>query len=360
MQRRQFLSTAAALSAIASTTPAPMASGAQAASHAPIKLGLDLFSVRDQGWTAFEMLDYAARHKVKYVQFSVTRFYGPQDQAHLRKVREHADSLGIRLETGMDSICPTSTRFPKDQGTAEQQLLRQLETARIVGSPIVRCYLGSMADRRTELSFEQHIESMLGVLKGVRSRFKDAGVKVAIENHAGDFRAERLRRVIEEAGKDWTGVTFDSGNPCWTMEDPLTALDYVAPYVVTAHLRDSYVWPTESGIGVQWIRFGQGNVRIAEVVNRLHEAQPNVVMNLETICIGNRAFALKQPEFWKGYEDVTAQDLIPLYARAEMGFPLPDPPKRSREEAARVQLEDSDVSIDGFRKIIRSLGKQES
>ncbi|MCU0229100.1 MAG: sugar phosphate isomerase/epimerase [Bryobacterales bacterium] len=360
MHRRQFLSSAATASAAAAAASSASASSAQTSATAPIKLGLDLFSVRDQGWSAFQMLDYAARHRVKHVQFSVTRFYGQLDAAHLRKVRAHADSLGIRLETGMDSICPTSTRFPKDDGTAEQQLLRQLETAKIVGSPIVRCYLGSMADRRTELSFEQHIDSMLAVLKAVRSRFIDAGVKVAIENHAGDFRAQRLRRVIEEAGKDWTGVTFDTGNPCWTMEDPLVALEYVAPYVVTAHLRDSYVWQNEAGIAVQWIRFGQGNVRIADVVSRLHAAQPNVVMNLETICIGNRAFPLKQPDFWKGYEDVTAQDLMPLYARAETGFPLPDPPKRSREEAARIQLEDSDVSIDGFRKIIRSLGKQEA
>lgn len=354
MQRREFLAAAASL---ATTAPAALA---QTASSAPIKLGLDLFSVRDQGWSAFEMLDYAARQKVKYVQFSVTRFYGPQDAAHLRKVRTHADSLGIKLETGMDSICPSSTRFPKDDGTAEQQLLRQLETAKIVGSPIVRCYLGSMADRKTEIFFEKHVENMLGVLKNVRSRFVDAGVKVSIENHAGDFRAQRLRQVVEEAGKDWTGVTYDSGNPCWTMEDPLTALNYVAPYVLTAHLRDSYVWQDDKGIVVQWIRFGQGNVRIAEIVKRLHEANPGVVMNLETICIGNRAFPLKQPEFWTGYEDVTAQDLMPLLARAESGFPLPDPPKRSREEATRVQLEDSDVSIDGFRKIIKSLGLQEA
>ncbi|MCW5966547.1 MAG: sugar phosphate isomerase/epimerase [Bryobacterales bacterium] len=354
MHRRQFLATTASL-----TAAAPEAL-AQSIPGAPIKLGLDLFSVRDQGWSAFEMLDYAARQKVKYVQFSVTRFYGPQDPAHLHKVRAHADALGIKLETGMDSICPSSTRFPKDDGTAEQQLLRQLETAKIVGSPIVRCYLGSMADRKTEISFEKHIENMLGVLKNVRSRFVDAGVKVGIENHAGDFRAKRLRMVIEEAGKDWTGVTFDSGNPCWTMEDPLGALEYVGPYGVTAHLRDSYVWQDDKGIAVQWIRFGQGNVRIAEVVRRLQELRPDIVMNLETICIGNRSFPLKQPDFWKGYEDVTAQDLVPLLARAETGFPLPDPPKRSKEEAARVQLEDSDVSIDGFRKIIKSLGLREA
>lgn len=352
MQRRHFLASAATLGA--------SALAAQSQPSAPVRVGLDLFSVRDQGWTAFQMLDYAARHKLKYVQFSVTRFYGPQDHAHLRKVRVHADSLGIHLETGMDSICPTSTRFPKDQGSAEEQLLRQLETAKIVGSPIVRCYLGSMADRRTELPFEKHVESMLGVLRNVRSRFVDAGVKVSIENHAGDFRAQRLRTVIEEAGKDWVGVTFDSGNACWTMEDPISALEAVLPYIATVHLRDSSVWSEEQGYGVQWTRFGQGNVHIDEVVRRLHEAHPNVVLNLETICIGNRSFPVKQTEFWKGYEDITGRELMGLYALAEKGSPLPSPPKRSSQEAAQVQLEDSDISIAGLREIVARLGYREA
>lgn len=363
MERRQFLSrTASAFSAATLATAAQLTrpQGVQAAAARPVKIGVDLFSVRDQGFSAFEMLDYAARNKLKHAQFSVTRFYGSMDHGHLRKVREHADSLGIKLETGMDSICPTSTRFAKEQGAAEKQLLDQLETAKIVGSKIVRCYLGAMGDRKTEIPFEKHIESMLGVLSRVKPQFVDAGVVVSIENHAGDFQARRLRTVIEEAGKDWVGVTYDSGNPCWTMEDPLAAVETLAPYIATAHLRDSHVWADENGIVVQWIRFGQGNVRIAEVVKRLNTLRPEVILNLETICIGNRPFPLKQPEFWKGYEDITAQDLMGLYALADKANPLPAPPKRSKEEAARVQLEDSDVSIAGMRKIVEELGLTEA
>lgn len=354
MERRAFLTHSAAGLATASS----MASAA--ATAAPLKVGLDLFSVRDQGWSAFEMLDYAARQKLKYVQFSVTRFYGSMEREHLRKVREHANSLGIRLETGMDSICPTSTRFAKEQGAAEKQLLDQLETAKIVGSKIVRCYLGSMGDRKTELPFEKHVESMLGVLSRVKPQFVDAGVTVSIENHAGDFQARRLRAAIEQAGKDWVGVTYDSGNPCWTMEDPLAAAEILGPYTATVHLRDSHVWADEQGLVVQWIRFGQGNVRMAEVVKRLHAMKPELVFNLETICIGNRPFPVKQADFWKGYEDITAQDLMGLYALADKANPLPAPPKRGKEEAAKVQLEDSDVSIAGLRKIVADLGLTEA
>ena len=361
MERRAFLAhSAAAVSTVTLAGAQTRSVATTNASANPVKIGVDLFSVRDQGWTDFEMLDYAARQKLKHAQFSVTRFYSSLAPEHLRKVREHADSLGIQLETGMDSICPTSTRFAKDLGPAEKQLLDQLETAKIVGSKIVRCYQGSMADRKTELSFDKHIESTLGVLSRVKPQFVDAGVKVAIENHAGDFQSRRLRTVIEEAGKDWVGVTYDSGNPCWTLEDPLAAAEMLAPYIATVHLRDSHVWADEKGLVVQWIRFGHGNVRMAEVVKRLHAARPELIFNLETICIGNRPFPVKEMSFWKGYEDISAQDLMGLYSLAEKANSLPDPPKRSKEEAVRVQLEDSDVSIAGMRKIVADLGLKEA
>ena len=34
----------------------------------------------------------------------------------------------------------------------------------------------------------------------------DAGLKIAIENHAGDMQARELKMLIEEAGKDFVGA----------------------------------------------------------------------------------------------------------------------------------------------------------
>lgn len=371
MERRDFFPRAGAVIAAGSAQLPSWAGGAspnlaitRAAvpmeSKHPIKIGLDVFSVRDQGWKDFEILEYAAKQRLKHVQFSVTRFYRSLAPDHLRQLRARADALGIQLETGMDSICPTSTRFAANLGSAEQQLLDQLETAKILGSPIVRCYMGTMEDRKTELPFAKHVESMLAVLARVRSRFVDARVKVSIENHAGDFPAKRLRAVIEETGKDWVGATYDSGNPCWTLEDPLNAAETLAPYIATVHLRDSYVFTDENGLLVQWVRFGEGNVRVDEVLKRLHTTRPDLVFNLETICTGNRPFPVKNASFWKGYEDISARDFLGLYALAEKAGARPAPPARSREDAVRAQLEDSDASITGLRKMVSSAGLTEA
>src|SRR2546430_6620613 len=111
MHRRGFLKTAAVAAA-----PLPAAQ--------PVRFGVDLFSIRSQGWTPFEYLDYCARWKARVVHFSEIRFLGSLEADHLRKVRAHAERLGIEVEIGMRSICPTSKLFDPKQGTAEEQLTR--------------------------------------------------------------------------------------------------------------------------------------------------------------------------------------------------------------------------------------------
>src|SRR5438445_11838701 len=141
MHRRNFL-TAAAVAA----TPLPAAQ--------PVRFGVDLFSIRSQGWTPIQYLDYCAKWKAKVVHFSEIRFIGNLEEANLRQVRAHAEKVGIEIEIGMRSICPTSKLFDAAQGTAEEQLSRMIHAARAVGSPIVPFGHGSMADRKGAVHIE--------------------------------------------------------------------------------------------------------------------------------------------------------------------------------------------------------------
>ncbi|HXF27043.1 MAG TPA: hypothetical protein VN610_07210, partial [Bryobacteraceae bacterium] len=162
MNRRDFLSRTAPL-ALAAT---PLAA---ALSNADVRLGIDLFSIRDGQWTPFEYLDYCAKHGAEVVHFSEVRFIGGLEPDHLRKVRAHAERLNIQLEIGMKSICPSSKMFNPKEGTAEEQVTRMIQAAKIVGSPIVRSVLGSMDDR-SPVPITKHIEDMVVVLRNVRSR----------------------------------------------------------------------------------------------------------------------------------------------------------------------------------------------
>jgi len=112
-----------------------------------LKLGIDLFSIRSQNWSPLQYLDYCAAQKAKVVHFSEIRFIGGLEESNLRKVRERAAELGIEIEIGMKSICPTSKMFDAKAGTADEQLSRMIDAAVTVGSKIVRAVLGSADDK---------------------------------------------------------------------------------------------------------------------------------------------------------------------------------------------------------------------
>ncbi len=341
MRRRTFVAAAAAGTGMA-----------QAMQQKPaLRIGIDLFSLRNQGWTPFEYLDYCARQKVQVVHFSEIRFLGGMETAHLKKVREHADRLGIQIEVGMRSICPTSNAFDPKQGTAEEQIARMLDAARILGSPIVRAFLGHGADRRGKLSIDNHIENAVKVLRASRSRIQSSGLKIAIENHAGDMQAREVKTLIEAAGTDIVGSCLDSGNPLWAIEDPHLTLETLAPYVLTSHLRDSYVWRTPEGSAVAWVRLGEGNVGIEDYVRRFAELCPGKTISLEVIITGPVAQRFNERDFWQAYRKTPAWEFARFLALADKGKPRPAPAAAaSKEETAAREREDLEASLRCLRQ----------
>lgn len=341
MDRRQFLATAGAVALASAATPDAVAQ------PSPVKLGIDIFSLREQNWTAFEYLDYCAKQKVKVVHFSEPRFVGSLDAENLRKIRARGEELGLELEIGMGSICPTSTAFDPKQGTAEEQLSRMIIAATSLGSNVVRCVLGSGADRDPG-PIEKHIANTVKVLHSVRQQAEKAGVKIAIENHAGDMQAWELKALVEGAGKEFVGGCLDAGNPLWTLEDPHVTLETLYPYVLTSHTRDTAVWNTPEGSAVTWVRMGEGNVGIDSYLRRFVELCPGRPLSLESIVFGPKQFAWRKPEFWKPYPRARAGEFVRFLEISERGKPVPD---YAWERGKQLEIEDLEASLQYVRKL---------
>ena len=316
-----------------------------------VKLGIDLFSIRSQNWTPFQYLDYCAQQKVQVVHFSEIRFIGSLEPDNLRAVRRRAEELGLELELGMTSSCPTSRAFNAKLGTAEEQLSRMIDSAKIVGSKIVRTVLGTLDDRKTA-PIQQHMEAFIKVLRNTRAKATDAGIKIAVENHAGDMQSHELKTVIEEAGKDFVGACLDSGNPCWVLEDPHVAFEILQPYVLTSHVRDSAVWRVSEGLAVAWTRMGEGNVDIASYVKKYAAGCPGRALSMETIVTGPRLFPVRTPSFWEGYRDIPAWEFERFLEIADRGKPMEAPARVDPETSRRREREDLEASLAYTRKVL--------
>lgn len=288
-----------------------------------MKLGVDIFSLRRQGWNAFEHLAYARQIGLNVVHFSDLSPFASLDEDYLRQVKDKADEGGLLVEVGMGSICPTSTTFSGQRGTAVEQLREMLKIARLLGSPAVRCFLGSNADRRTALPLAGHMEQTIATCRAVRSQALEWGIKIAIENHAGDMQGRELKMLIEEAGPDYVGACIDTGNPLWVAESPFVTLEQLAPYVVMAHIRDSAVYSHPQGAMVQWLAMGDGSIGMVDWAKQFQANCPSVHFTLEIISsIGLRVLNFLEPDFWTLYPNTPAAEFARFLQLVQTGRPF--------------------------------------
>ena len=302
---------------------AAVAAMSAAAQPMPIKLGFDSYSIRAYRWKAIQLLDYAAELKLDTVQLSSLEDYESLEPAYLQKVKEHAARLGVAIDAGIGCICPSSPAYNKNDGEATEYVMRGLRVAKALGSRVMRCYMGTRDNRRTELPLEAHIENTVKVLRAVRSQAMDAGVKIAIENHAGDMQAREVKGLIEAAGKDFAGSCLDLGNPMWVAEDPLLTLEILGPYVATSHVRDSAVFEHPRGAAAQWVALGDGSVDLARFVQRFRQLCPAASIQLEMIT-GRPPEVLPylEPDYWKAFPKTPAWEFARFLALAKSGRPF--------------------------------------
>ncbi len=286
-----------------------------------LKLGFDNFAIRAFGWKAPQLLDYAAKQKVDTVLFSDLDVYENHSEAYLKEIKQKAADLGIEVQVGTGSICPSAKSFSNKYGTAEEHLVLLIRVAQTMGSHVARCYQGTFDDRKLPGGLEARWKDTIKVCRAVRTRALDAGVKIAIENHAGDMQAWELVNLIEECGRDYVGATLDSGNATWTFEDPLHNLEILGPYAASTGIRDSMIWETAEGAAVMWTAMGAGLVDWKKYFDRFTQLCPGVPVQLEIISGGVRTFPYQQPDFWQHYRDIRAQEFLGFTTMAKGGKP---------------------------------------
>jgi 3-oxoisoapionate decarboxylase len=319
--RRGLLAITAAVTATALTggqilgadVAAPAAPAAPATPAAPIrnrgiKLGFDNFAVRAMKWKAPALIDYAAQLKTDSLFITDLMAFESFDEPYLNDLRKKAAEVGVQIVLGSWSICPTSKSFKNTWGTAVEHGALTMRMAKALGSPVARFILGTAADRRTPGGIQARITDTVAVCKQLKPYYENLGVKIAIENHAGDMQSAELVELIETAGKDFVGANIDTGNGMWTLENPMTTLNNLAPYVLTTSLRDTMVWETDNGAMVQWVAMGDGVVDHTTFFDAFEKKCPGVAVHIETIGGFNKEIKYLAAGFFDQYPKQTAAD----------------------------------------------------
>jgi 3-oxoisoapionate decarboxylase len=315
----------------------------------PLKLGFDNYALRSLDWKAPRLLEHAAALALDSVLFSDLTVLEHHSGDYLADLRAQASSLGLEIQVGTLSICPSSALWNNQHGSPADLLKKTIEIARALGSPVARCVLGNVQDRRSPGGIQARIAETVEILKSVRPIAVESGIQIALENHAGDLQARELVDLLDRAGPDFVGATIDSGNAPWALEHPQNNLEILGPRAVCSGIRDSALWNSPDGAVLQWTAMGDGQVDFLAYFERFAELCPQTTVQIETISGRPNPIPFRLPGFWNAYPGALARDSVGFFDLVHSGTPrvpvvFPDT-ESGRSSEQQFQLSELERSV---------------
>lgn len=219
-----------------------------------------------------------------------------------KKVRDLREKYGMYLEG--------SIQLPK---TAEQvpQFEKDVKSAKEAGASIIRTV--SLGGRRYEVfhkngeyqAFQKKAMEALQLAEPILRKYK---MKLGIENHK-DWRADELVSALKELKSEWLGVTLDFGNSIALLENPMEVVEKLAPYSVSAHIKDMALDEYQNGFLLAEVPMGTGMLDLKKMVNTCQKHNPNIKFNLEMITRDPLEIPCITADYWPSMEGIPAIDL---------------------------------------------------
>jgi sugar phosphate isomerase/epimerase len=238
MDRRHFLTVAAALPAAAAATPARV-------TREPglkLKLGLNAYSfdkaLRDGSMTLSDAVHFCAQHGVDALDPTGYYFPGypavPPDE-YIYNLKRTAFVNGVAISgTGVRNDFVLSEAAARKRDV--QMVKDWIVVASKLGAPVIRVFSGR--ERPPGHSFDEALQWMTADFRECAAFGKEHGVVVAIQQH-NDFlkTAAETIRLIDAVGSDWFGCILDIGS--LRSGDPYSEIERLVPYAVSWQIKES-------------------------------------------------------------------------------------------------------------------------
>jgi sugar phosphate isomerase/epimerase len=108
------------------------------------------------------------------------------------------------------------------------------------------------------------------------------GMALALENHK-DWTAAEMAALMKQKSSEYLGVCLDTGNNVSLLDDPMDAVELLAPYALSTHLKDIGVARYEDGFLLSEMPFGEGFLNLKQIVAAVRRARPKTKITLEMI-----------------------------------------------------------------------------
>lgn len=173
----------------------------------------------------------------------------------LARLRAHADASDVALEVGT-------------RGIGVDHLLRMLDIAIALGSPVVRSMLSVGHDQPTT-------DDAVARLLAVVDAYADAGVALGLETYE-QVPTATLLEIVRRVGRPQTiGICLDPANPVAGLEHPRDVVERCAPVTVNVHVKDFAFTRAPGWVGFTYsgARFGDGALDYEHLVRTVRPVE---------------------------------------------------------------------------------------
>lgn len=183
------------------------------------------------------------------------------DNQYLHRIREDIERYNL--------YCEVDTRF-----CDQKHLAPALRIANELGADVVRTYVsnGKFNPERMALA-PDHLKEIVPLLKKYR-------IKLALENHEHETSAEIIN-IIKQVNSIWVGALCDIGNSMMAWEDPVEAVEALAPYTYSTHFKDHIITLHDGEPVVCGVPIGEGSIDVERCYQILVDKSPITRINIE-------------------------------------------------------------------------------
>lgn len=241
----------------------------------------------------FELLDLLVEMELDGVQID-DGVLEHLDPSYLREVRSAADEQGLFIEYNfsMDLI--------KRGVGIQHELPDAIATAEILGADVLKVSMDIARPRPVAASrFHPQVMEQLKVVaakvKNALPQACDAGVRLAFENHCDTF-ADELLWFLDRINSTQVGICIDTVNALMVTEDPMQAIEKLAPRAFTNHFKDHKIEFQRYGCKIVGTSVGDGDIdmqRAYELIKGQSPAKRIIIENEMALPLDNQAKTLQ-------------------------------------------------------------------
>ncbi|GAB4262833.1 MAG: hypothetical protein Kow0092_13360 [Deferrisomatales bacterium] len=225
----------------------------------------------------FSLMDWAVAHGLDGLHLTAVDCEST-DPERLARIRREARDRGLYLEYNfsLDEEFDPRLNHTLEEGIA---------VAEALGSDIGKVSLDirrprPLAASRHHPQVMAQLEKIAEDLHRVAGRAEAAGVRLALENHTETFASEILW-LVDQVNHPMVGACVDTVNAVMVLEDPMAAIEALAPRAFTNHFCDHRIDRDEYGCRFHGVACGDGDIDLKRAYEILRDRSSMERINIE-------------------------------------------------------------------------------